>query len=122
MKFLADMGVSRRAATWLREQGHDVCHLQEEGQHTLPDGAIFSKAETENRVVLTFDLDFGEIIALSGRHRVSVVVFRLNNTRTEFLVQRLRSVLESTREALQRGAIVVVEDSRHRVRRLPLGS
>jgi predicted nuclease of predicted toxin-antitoxin system len=73
-------------------------------------------------VILTFDLDFGEILALSGNRIVSVVLFRLNNTTTPFVIRRLDAVLAAAADALERGAVIVVEDARHRVRRLPLGS
>jgi predicted nuclease of predicted toxin-antitoxin system len=60
----------------------------------LPNGEIFQKAIREKRIVLTFDLDFGEVVAGSGGRSVSVILFRLRNTRADFLVQRLKSVLE----------------------------
>lgn len=64
------MGVSMRVVEWLRTSGHDVLHLRDEGLQRLSDGDIFSKAVAEDRVVLTFDLDFGEIIA-AGRGRMT---------------------------------------------------
>ena len=67
MRFLADMGVAMRIVEWLRAQGHDVNHLREEGLQRMPDGDIFLKAATESRILLTFDLDFGEILALVWR-------------------------------------------------------
>jgi predicted nuclease of predicted toxin-antitoxin system len=71
--------------------------------------------------VLTFDLDFGEIVASSRGSRTSIVVFRLRNTRTEHVITRLARVLLESRGALDQGAVVIVEDSRHRVRLLPVG-
>jgi len=44
MRFLADMGVDTRVVSWLRGQGHDAKHLQEEGLHRMPNGEIFAKA------------------------------------------------------------------------------
>jgi predicted nuclease of predicted toxin-antitoxin system len=61
------MGVATRVVEWLRGQGHDATHLRDEGLQTLPDDAIFAKADREHRTVLTFDLDFGEIVAPSRR-------------------------------------------------------
>ena len=72
-------------------------------------------------MILTFDLDFGEILALSGNQIVSVVIFRLRNTTTPFVIQRLEVVLLDASTALAAGAIVIVEDFRIRIRRLPLG-
>jgi predicted nuclease of predicted toxin-antitoxin system len=66
MRFLADMGVSLRVVEWLRSSGHDAIHLRDEGLQKLPNGEIFRKAIREQRVVLTFDLDFGEIVAAGG--------------------------------------------------------
>jgi predicted nuclease of predicted toxin-antitoxin system len=115
------MGVSLRVVEWLRTRGEDVVHLRDQGLQRMPNGDIFAKATAEGRVVLTFDLDFGEIVALSRGARTSVVVFRLRDTRTEHVIARLDRVLSESSEALSRGAIVIAEDSRHRVRQLPIG-
>ena len=121
MRFPADMGISGRIVTWLRAEQHDAIHLRDQGLHRLPNGKIFEKAAEEDRIILTFDLDFAEIVALSAGKVVSVILFRLNNTRTKFVWERLQTVLKDCAEALKAGAIVVVEDTRHRIRRLPLG-
>lgn len=122
MRFLADMGVSQRVVEWLRANGHDALHLRDEGLQRLPNGEIFQKAAREQRIVLTFDLDFGEILAASAGQIVSVVLFRLRNTRADFVIQRLDDVLKRSSAELLHGAVVVVEDGRHRVRTLPIGS
>lgn len=122
MRFLADMGVSQKIVAWLTSVGHDAVHLRDEGLQRLPNGEIFEKAGQEQRVVLTFDLDFGEILAACANQTVSVILFRLRNTRADFVIQRLDSVLAQSSAELLQGAIVVVEDRRHRVRKLPIGS
>lgn len=76
MRFLADMGVPGRIVSWLRDQDHDTIHLRGEGLQRMPDRDVFGKAKVEGRVVVTFDLDFGEFAALSEgetcgtRHRI----------------------------------------------------
>jgi predicted nuclease of predicted toxin-antitoxin system len=77
MKFLADMGVSMTTVRALREVGHDAKHLREGGLMRMADPDIVAKARTEGRVVLTFDLDFGEIMPASGNEHPSVILFRL---------------------------------------------
>jgi|SRR5205807_5317121 len=120
MRFLADMGVDIRVVDWLRSQGHDAVHLREQGLHRAADADIFTKAGVESRIILTFDLDFGEILALSGGATISVILFRLRNTRTPYLMQRLATVLNTEADVLTRGAAIVIEDGRHRVRELPI--
>jgi len=122
MRFLADMGVAMRIVEWLREKGHDVIHLRDEGLQRLPNGEIFKKAAMENRIILTFDLDFGEIAALSGSQLVSVILFRLRNTHTLHVWKRLEQVLMVSSDALKEGAIIIVEETRHRIRKLPIKS
>jgi predicted nuclease of predicted toxin-antitoxin system len=117
VRFLADMGVHRLVVDWLDDQGHDVAHLSDLGLHKLPDPQIFEKAVTEDRVVLTFDLDFGEITAYAKGKRAGVVLFRLHNTRAHHVIGRLSRVLADSSAALEEGAIVIVEEGRHRVRR-----
>ena len=120
MKFLADMGVAMRIVEDLRAKGHDVVHLREERLHKLPDHDIFKKAIRENRIIITFDLDFGEIIAFSDRTIISAIICRLRNTRTPFVIERLNQVLAATANTLEKGCVVTIEDARYRVRKLPL--
>jgi predicted nuclease of predicted toxin-antitoxin system len=93
MRFLADMGVDVRVVHWFGSQGHDATHLRDEGLQRLPNGEIFEKAIVESRVILTFDLDFGEILALAKGRKAGVILFRLRNTRTPHVIRRLSSVL-----------------------------
>lgn len=121
MRFLLDMNLSERVAAWLRTQGHDAVHVHEQRLGELDDRAIFAKAGEENRIVLTFDLDFADIVAASGEQTVSVILFRLRSMKAGRVVDRLSSVLAVADEMLEQGAVVIVEDARLRVRRLPIG-
>jgi predicted nuclease of predicted toxin-antitoxin system len=121
MRFLCDMGVSLRVVDWLRSQGHDCVHLRDEGLQRLPNGEVFAKAVAENRVVLTFDLDFCEIAAMASGGPASVVVFRLRNARANHVIERLSAALGKVVEPLEKGAVVVIEESRVRIRQLPIG-
>ena len=114
------MGVSLRVVEHLRASGHDVTHLRDEGLQRLPDGQIFEKAVAEQRVVLTFDLDFGEIAARCRSSWASVVIFRLADATSPHVIQRLGAALPRTEGVLHRGAIVVIEETRARVRSLPI--
>lgn len=121
MRFLADMGVDVRVVEWLRRRGHDAIHLREEGLHRALDEQVFVKALAEDRIVLTFDLDFGDLAALTRERTARVLLFRLQNTRTAHVIERLEAVLAASSEALSRGAILIVEEARHRIRYLPIG-
>jgi predicted nuclease of predicted toxin-antitoxin system len=121
VRFLADMCVDVRIVKWLLQNGHDATHLRDQGLQSMPNGEIFEKAIREDRIIITFDLDFGEIAALTKSRRTSVILFRLKNTRTLHVIERLSSVIEHFEEALKRGSIITVEETRCRVRHFPMG-
>jgi predicted nuclease of predicted toxin-antitoxin system len=115
------MNMDWRSVVWLRDNGHDVTHLRDQGLQRMAYVNIFAKAQVEGRIVITFDLDFGDIAAATAGKGASVILFRLKNKRTSFVIRRLASTLDSCSLALENGAVVVVEDSRHRIRHLPIG-
>lgn len=120
MKFLADMGVSPQTVKSLRANGYDAIHLSEQNLIRLADSAILEKALEESRIVLTFDLDFGDLLAAHPTDLPSVIIFRLRNTVPDFVTARLLSVLENCSTVLESGALVTIEDGRYRLRRLPI--
>jgi len=83
MNFLADMGISPRVVTMLRNTGHDAVHLQEQGLGRLLDSEILDKARNEKRILLTHDLGFGELLAVSGSELPTVIIFRLKDKRAD---------------------------------------
>lgn len=120
MRFLADMGLSQSTVKWLREQGHDAVHVRERQMHCAADEEIVGMARTEARIVLTCDLDFGDIMAVNREKLPSVLIFRLASSVPQNVNRRLEQVLQESYIALSEGAIVIVEDARHRVRFLPI--
>lgn len=84
------------------------------------DRRLTEKARADERIVLTFDLDFGEILALGVVDRPSVVIFRLEDERAVSVNRRLEAVLSEQSKALEHGALILVEDARYRVRLLPI--
>lgn len=120
MRFLADMGVSPVTVNILRQRGHDAVHLAEQDLARLPDPEILEKAQQEERILLTFDLDFGELLAIAGTALPSVITFRLQNTKPAFATARLLETLAECEDVLETGALITLEDTRYRLRRLPI--
>jgi len=120
MRFLADAGISPKTVDFLRRNGHEAVHVRELGMQRAPDPLLIEKARAEDRILLTFDLDFGEILALGVIARPSVVIFRLSDERADSVNQRLEGVLAEQAEALASGVLILIEDARYRTRRLPI--
>ena len=120
MKFLADMGISPRTVAKLRKEGYDAVHLVEEGLEKLEAQEILAKARNEGRIILTVDLDFGYLLAVSRGILPSVILFRLGNESREVIEEYLDDVLSQFSKELTAGAIISVKDDGLRVRLLPI--
>ncbi len=120
MRFLADVGISPRTVEFLTQLEHDAVHARTSNLQRAADRSIIEHARADARIVVTFDLDFGDILALGVMDGPSVIIFRLSDERPASVNPRLSTVLGEQREVLESGALILVEDSRYRVRRLPI--
>ena len=120
MKFLGDMGISPRTIALLREQGYDAIHLIEENLEKMTDQNILDKARQEERILLTVDLDFAQLLAISGDSLPSVILFRLGNVSREVVNRRLLAILNNYATELTNGIIISVTDVSIRLRHLPI--
>ena len=120
MRLLLDMNMPAVIAEQLRAAGHDVVHVLDVGYGAVPDLDIFKHAAEENRIVVTFDLDFGEIAALAEHPGPGIILLRLRAIRRARLWERLSISITETESALKAGAIVLVEDIRIRIRRMSI--
>jgi predicted nuclease of predicted toxin-antitoxin system len=120
VRFLADAGISPKTVGFLLETGHEAVHVSTIGMQSAEDRALIARALADAAVILTFDLDFGDILALGVLDRPSVVIFRLSDERADSVNRRLAAVLAERFADLDAGALILVEDSRYRIRRLPI--
>jgi predicted nuclease of predicted toxin-antitoxin system len=120
MKFLADMGISQTVVRLLQELNYDAIHLRDQSLQRLPDTLIMAKAKSENRIILTFDLDFGDLLAFSGDSLPSVIIFRLEQAKPNYVMSKLNPVLTQCQNDLAEGSIIIIKDNGYRVRKLPI--
>ena len=121
MKFLVDNALSPLVSEGLRRAGHDALHIRVYGLQATEDKKVFSLAETENRILISSDTDFGTILALWRKSKPSVVLFRRgSDRRPEKQVALLLSNLPLIQDALEQGAVVVFEQTRLRIHTLPI--
>ncbi|MCG3133330.1 MAG: hypothetical protein HMLKMBBP_00475 [Planctomycetes bacterium] len=122
MKFLNDNPLDPKLARLLAADGHDAVHVAELGLAHAADDDVFARAAAEDRVLVSADTDFGTLLALTRSTRPSVLLFRRGTPRSgAAAASLLRRVLPEVAPAFASGAIVVIDQGRTRVRRLPIG-
>jgi len=122
MKFMLDMGISPKTAVFLRNLGYDAIHLHDLKSDRSTDPAVMQMARNEERILLTHDLDFGELIAASGANAPSVIIFCLRNMNPKHVNRFLNGIITEHQDALEKGAILSVTEGQVRVRLLPLNA
>ena len=81
MKFLLDADVEYRLATFLQSAGHEVKTIARDYPTTLTDKAVLAIARTEQRILLTNDRDYGELIFRQHLPHHGVIYFRLKKSK-----------------------------------------
>jgi predicted nuclease of predicted toxin-antitoxin system len=83
MKFLLDENISPQTANFLRRLNFDVKSILEEKLSQLEDYEIVKLAKKDKRVILTFDLDFGETYYFWEKGKICVIILRLKDQTIE---------------------------------------
>ena len=114
MKFLVDRCAGHRLAEWLRQAGHDVVEARE--RHPDPgDQALLAWAVSEERILVTIDTDFGDLVFAYALPHCGLV--RLPDVPADQRITLMGRVLASYSHDLEAKSIVTIRGERIRISR-----
>jgi predicted nuclease of predicted toxin-antitoxin system len=123
MKFLVDNMLSQVVAESLRTAGYDAVHVRDYDMQNEKDSHIFDRAADEDRILISADTDFGQLLAMRNSEKPSVILLRLPMIRLPSgQVKIVLDNLPNLAADLEKGSVVVIEPSRIRVRKLPINA
>ena len=121
MNFLLDENQSPLIVELLSAAGHNAVHVMTLELSGASDAEIMRIAAAQDRVIISADTDFGELLAKTNATAPSVLLLRRNNgRRAADVVELILANLSQFEQDLENGAIVTIETTRIRVRNLPM--
>jgi predicted nuclease of predicted toxin-antitoxin system len=114
VRLLLDESVDARLRFFLTSAGHDVTSVSVEHRAALRDAEVLEIANAEGRVLVTNDLDFGELIVREGMRHAGVVLLRLPHLGFTEVASRLRTVLDRNTQGIE--DLIVITPARTRRR------
>jgi predicted nuclease of predicted toxin-antitoxin system len=117
MRLCANENVPGDCVTRLRMAGHDVLWIRQSAPGSS-DEAVLARAQSEGRLLITFDKDFGELVFRRGAEASrGIVLFRIAQPSSAVVAERVTSVLASRTD--WEGRYSVVDETVVRMRPLP---
>lgn len=116
MKFLADECCDSGIVAFLRGEGHDVLYVVEE-KTGIPDDAVLLNASNEERLLLTEDKDFGELVYRLKKPSWGIILIRIDVKQRHTKWARLSKLIENYEGRLA-GNFVVIDSQKFRFRPL----
>jgi predicted nuclease of predicted toxin-antitoxin system len=120
VKFLVDMPLSPGLARWLIDRGHDAIHASDIGMERASDTEIIGRAKQEARTVITADLDYPRLLAITGAAEPSLILFRGGNWSEADVMKRMDELLEAVSDTDIEQSVLIVDRKHVRRRRLPI--
>jgi len=123
LSFLADENISPESAAYLETLGYPCHSLCREGPRRLSDREIIALAKHEGHVILTHDLDFGQIYYFAEEGQVGILVLRLRHQTVEVVNDVLQRFLrsEALTERQLRKSLIILSETTYRVYQGPRG-
>ena len=120
MKFIVDMNLSPDWVRFLEEGDIAAQHWSSLGDPTSPDLEIMQYARKHGYAILTHDLDFASLLALTGANGPSVVQIRSGDAFPSTIAKQVIEAIGQSSSQLNEGAILTVEPQRYRATLLPI--
>lgn len=117
MNFFADECVYPSTVALLRSWHHSVETVRDAELLGQDDPALLAHAVQRDQILITNDLDFGDIRHYPPPHHCGVIVLRIRSRTINRVHAVLQQFLETMTQEKMRGALAIIDAVKYRVRR-----
>ena len=117
LKFLVDVGVGKGIEEYLNEKGYDTKAVRDIDPG-MGDEEIIRIAVTQNRMIITMDKDFGELVYHSSIEHSGVLLLRLEDATGTEKLQVVKHILSNYANRI-RDCFCVFQKDKFRIRKIP---
>lgn len=114
MRFKLDENMPSDLALFLNGIEHDAETVKEEGLSGYADEDLLPIAHQEDRIFLTFDLDFADIREYPPGSHSGIIIFRLHDQRWKVLEKVLKDLIHQIDFELLKGGLAIMDEIRIR--------
>ena len=113
LKFLADESLEYSIVLELRALGHDVTSIAE-NMPSLKDEEVLRGARRENRVIITNDKDFGDLVFFNQLPHKGIILLRFRTEKVETKIKFIKSFLNNYSTKIT-NKFIVIDESKVRI-------
>ena len=115
LRFMVDVGVGKNIEVWLQSQGFDTVAIRDLNPR-MSDVDALELAFSENRIVITMDKDFGELVYYRKQKHSGVILLRMEDARIDEKLSAVQKIIDQHGELLH-GSFSTYQDEKLRIRK-----
>ncbi len=120
MKFLFDENMYPGFVAPLKSMGYEAIHVYDIGLDNTPDEKIIEFAKKSGHAILTNDLDFTRIMALSGSQFPTILTFRFAALNPAVFTEIVQNNFPKLLQDITAGSLITIDERGIRVKKLPV--
>jgi len=116
MRFLTDENIYSQMVQAIRNLSYDVLDIKEQNLFSMPDSEIIQMAQDTERILITYDKDFSNILIYPPSQYSGIIVLRLSRLTIKDAVNQLINFIKELSEEKIKGRLAILEPDRVRFR------
>ena len=118
MNFLIDADLPKSLSVFLKNKGYNAVDIRDIKPTSISDDKIFKLAKEQNRIIITRDTDFSNVLHYTPTSNLGIIVIRIRLISFEKIFSLVENLLKSISEKELLGSLIILRENRYRILKL----